>query len=266
MKSKIALLTVVLSAYFTAVPLARASSATEDAERELVRLMNEERAKKGVKPVEMDERLSEAARTHSENMARLKHLSHQFPGEPKLQERLAKTGVPFDAVAENVAHSGSAADAHEELMLSSGHRANILNPRYNAVGVGVVESKGHLYITQAFAHKLPDYGGGEIEQSVLEAFNGFRKQKQLPPARRSRVNKLRDFACQDNITAHDALQRFGGAETAVVFTGSNPEELPSQMQRMAGEAWVDSMALGVCPPSNTHSSYAMFRVVALFYR
>lgn len=243
-----------------------AASATEDAERKLVRLINEERTKKGIKPVEMDERLTEAARVHSENMARLKQLSHRFPGEPRLQDRLAKTGVAFDAVAENVAHSGSAADAHEELMLSSGHRANILNPRYNAVGVGVVEAKGHLYITQAFAHKLPEYGGGEIEQSVLEAFNNLRKQNRLPAVGRAKVSRLRDFACQENITAHSALQRFGGAESAVVFTGSNPEELPSQMQRMARESWVNSMALGVCPPSNTRSSYAMFSIVALFYR
>lgn len=265
MKSKIALL-AVLSVYFATIPLAAAASATEDAERELARLINEERTKQGLKPLEMDERLSEAARVHSQNMARLKQLSHQFPGEPKLQDRLARTGVPFDAVAENVAHSGSVGDAHEELMLSSGHRANILNPRYNAVGVGVVDVKGHLYITQAFAHKLPEYGGGEIEQSVLEAFNNLRKQNRLAVVGRARVSRLRDFACQQNITAQSALQRFDGADSAVVFTGSNPDELPSQMQRMAGEKWVSSMALGVCPPSNTHSSYAMFSVVALFYR
>jgi len=266
MKNKIAILAVALSVYLTAAPIAGASSATEDAERELVRLINEERARKGTKPLDIDRRLTEAARIHSEAMAANKQISHRFPGEDRLEDRLGKTGVPFDAVAENVAYSGSAGDAHEQLMLSSGHRTNILNPHYNAVGVGVVDRKGQLYITQAFAHRLPEYGAGEIEQAIISAFNNLRKQKRLPEVGRTRVNRLRDFACEQHTTAQAALERFGGAESAVVFTGSEPDDLPTQMQRMAGERWVGAVALGACPPSNTHSSYAMFNVVALFYR
>jgi uncharacterized protein YkwD len=266
MKSKLTFFLLIIWLLGSNVQPAVAANSVPDAERELVRLINEERAKKGAKPLEMDERLTEAARVHSEEMARRKQLSHRFPDEPRLQDRLAKTGVPFDAVAENVAHSGSAPDAHEQLMLSSGHRTNILNPGYNAVGVGVIERSGHLYITQAFAHKLPEYGAGEIEQSVIAAFNALRKQNRLPDVGRTRVNRLRDFACEQNITAQRALDRFGGADSAVVFTGTNPDELPGQMQKMAGQRWVGSMALGACPPSNTRSSYATFSVVALFYR
>src|SRR5262245_7778847 len=104
MKSKIAILTIALSVYLAAVPFARAASATEDAERELMRLINEERARKGAKPLDIDQRLTEAARIHSEAMANNKQLSHRFPGEDRLQDRLGKTGLPFDAVAENVAY------------------------------------------------------------------------------------------------------------------------------------------------------------------
>ncbi|MCI0348688.1 MAG: CAP domain-containing protein [Acidobacteriales bacterium] len=251
---------------FTASWKAGAANAIPDAERELVRLINEERARKGAKPVQTDERLTEAARTHSEIMAQHKQLAHRFPGEERLEDRLGKTGVPFDAVAENVAFSGSAAEAHEQLMLSSGHRANILNPKYNAVGVGVIERNGRLYVTQAFAHRLPEFGAGEIEQSILDAFNTLRKQNRLPEVMRTRVNRLRDFACEEKVTAQRALQRFGGPESAVVFTGSDPNDLPSQMQKMAGQRWIGSMAVGACPPSNTRSTYAMYNVVALFYR
>lgn len=269
MKSKIAFFMFAMSVGFTAVHLAASASmasATQDAERELVRLMNQERTKQGVEPLKMEERLTEAARVHSEEMARRKQLSHRFPNEERLQDRLAKTGMPFDAVAENVAHSGSAADAHQELMLSSGHRANILNPAYNAVGVGVVERDGHLYVTQSFAHRLPEYDANDIERRVLSAFNALRKQKGQGAVKRTKLDQLRDFACEQEVTASRALQRFGGANLAVVFTGSAPDELPSQMQKVAGQSGISSIALGACPPSNTRSSYATFSVVALFYQ
>jgi uncharacterized protein YkwD len=245
---------------------AGAASATVDAERELVRLMNQERAQRGAPPLEMDDRLSEAARTHSQEMAQRQKLSHRFPHEEKLQERLARTGVSFDAVAENVAHSSSPSSAHIELMNSPGHRANILNPKYNAVGVGVVERGDHLYITQAFARRLPEYRAEDIESRVFNAFNRLRKQNGQPTVRRAEVKRLREFACEGEVSANQALRRFGGASSAVVFTGSNPDELPSQMQRVAGQPWSGSIALGACPPANTQSNFAMFRVVALFTR
>lgn len=248
------------------LPSASAASPAADAERELVRLMNQERAQRGAPPLAMDERLSEAARTHSEEMARRQQLSHRFPHEEKLQERLGKTGVAFDAVAENVAHSSSASGAHIELMNSPGHRANILNPKYNAVGVGVVERGDHLYITQAFARRLPEYSAEEIENRVLVAFNRLREQNRQPAVRRTEVKRLRDFACEGEVTANQALRRFSGSSSAVVFTGSNPDELPSNMQKVAGQPWTGAIALGACPPSNTQSSYAMYRVVVLFIR
>jgi hypothetical protein len=257
---------LVLACGLADVAPAGAASATQDAEQELLRLMNQERAQRGAPPLALDERLSEAARAHSEEMARRRQLSHRFPHEEKLQERLARTGVSFDAVAENVAHSSSASGAHVELMNSSGHRANILNAKYNAVGVGVVESGDHLYITQAFARRLPEFSAQEIEDRVFAAFNRLRKQNRQPAVRRTEVKGLRELTCEGEVTASQALQRFGGASSAVVFTGSNPDDLPSQMQKVAGQPWTGAIALGACPPSNTQSSFAMFRVVALFIR
>lgn len=266
MKNKIPVFLFAIALCLTPFHVAEAASAAADAERELVGLMNQERAQSGAPPLVLDERLSEAARTHSQEMARRQQLSHRFPQEERLQDRLAKTGVSFDAVAENVAHSSSAASAHLELMNSPGHRTNILNPKYNAVGVGVVERGDHLYITQSFAHRLPEYNAEEIERRVLAAFNRLRKNNQRPAVGRADQGKLRNFACEGEVTASLALQRFNGASSAVVFTGSNPDQLPSQMQKLAGQPWNGSVALGACPPSNTQSSYAMFRVVALFYR
>ena len=264
-KSFIALHTLILLCV-ASVSSAGAASAAMDAERELLRLINQERTSRGAQPLQLDERLSEAARVHAEEMAERKQLSHRFPDEPRLQDRLAKTGVPFDSVAENVAHSGSAANAHVELMNSSGHRTNILNPKYNAVGIGVIERDNHVYVTQDFAHRLPEYTSADIERRVFSAFNTLRKQKRQAPVSRFNVNGLRDFACEQDVTATRALKRFLGPTSVVVFTSGDPDDLPEQMQKMASQSFVSSLALGACAPSSTRSSFAMFTLVALFYR
>ena len=55
------------------------------------------------------------------------------------------------ALGENVALNGSVEDSHRRLMASPGHRANILNPRFDAVGISVVHDEhGVFYVTENF--------------------------------------------------------------------------------------------------------------------
>src|SRR5438552_3036284 len=107
------------------------------AEQRLFDLLNSERIQQKLPALSLDQDLVEAARKHSEAMAKGKRLAHQMPGEASLNPRIAAAGARFDAVAENVAHSGSVEDAHVELLHSAGHRANILSREYDAVGIGI---------------------------------------------------------------------------------------------------------------------------------
>ena len=68
-------------------------------------------------------------------------------------------------------------DVHPALMASSGHRANILNTGYNAVGIGVVEEKGKIYVTQDFIFLVPAYSESQFKSAFAEAFNLARKSK-----------------------------------------------------------------------------------------
>ena len=63
-------------------------------------------------------------------------LSHQFDGEPSLQIRVADENLRSDRLAENVGLEMDVAGIHAGLMNSPPHRANILSPNYNAIGVG----------------------------------------------------------------------------------------------------------------------------------
>ncbi|HNX42352.1 MAG TPA: CAP domain-containing protein [Candidatus Aminicenantes bacterium] len=121
-------------------------------------LVNAERTKAGLPPLKKENRLERIALRHSEKMASEGRLSHRFPDYPELRERLFAEGLTFTAFAENVALSSerSPERVHQGFMDSPSHRANLLNPSYNAIGVGVsLDGEGDLYITEIFLALTP---------------------------------------------------------------------------------------------------------------
>jgi uncharacterized protein YkwD len=135
-----------------------AVSATYDlpAERQLLDLANQARAEAGLAPLQGDEGLTRAARTHSALMASRKQLSHDLAGEPALPQRLAATStLQFSAEGENVGLAPSAAGVHRGFMHSPHHRENLLNPDYNVAGFAVVRNGNMIYVTEDFGHSLP---------------------------------------------------------------------------------------------------------------
>jgi uncharacterized protein YkwD len=134
----------------TAAHAAQGALSNSSAEKRIFEELNTERISQGLNALQWDDHAAAAARAHAQLLAENGKLSHQFPGESSLPERLGATGVRFTVSAENVARTEFVEDAHPALMGSSGHRANILNTGYNAVGIGVVEEKGKIYVTQDF--------------------------------------------------------------------------------------------------------------------
>src|SRR5579872_3915312 len=125
--------------------------------REMFDLLNQERDKAGLPRFEWDYHLAQSARAHAGMLAERQELSHQFDGEPPLLVRIGSTGARFDVSAENVAMAPTVERAHQGLMDSPPHHANIMNPRYNAVGLAIVARGGELYVAQNFAHIVPSY-------------------------------------------------------------------------------------------------------------
>ncbi|MDP9365639.1 MAG: CvpA family protein [Chloroflexota bacterium] len=127
-------------------------SIDEEAEAEVLRLVNAERAAAGLDPVKIDRELAAVARAHSEEMFRLGYFAHRSPRTGEPGDRLDDAGVRYLASGENLAYAPSVAVAHRGLMESPGHRANILNPAFARLGVGVVRSPNRgLMISQEFA-------------------------------------------------------------------------------------------------------------------
>jgi uncharacterized protein YkwD len=242
------------------------TSALTSAESELYTLVNQERENHHLTLFALDGHLIAAARKHSPAMARAGRLSHQFPDEPDLKSRLAQAGARFDAVAENVAESDSVPNAHTELMHSPGHRANLLNPAYNAIGIGIVESGDQLYITEDFSHRVPEQTPENVEGQIFKQVNQIRRQNGLVALKRGDSSTLREAACRPGMTASAAKSYLSGPGFVVVFTQADANSLPAMLQKTAMDSLVTNIAIGVCYPPASQQGFAMFNAIVTLYR
>ncbi len=236
------------------------------AEKELYTLVNQERKERDLPLFALDSHLVAAARKHSQETARMGKLSHKFPGEPELKTRLAQAGGKFDSVAENVAESDSAQNAHFELMHSTGHRTNLLNPAYNAIGIGIVETDDRIYVTEDFSHRVPEQTVADVETQILKQVNQIRSNNGLVALKRASIPKLRELACQPGITPKAVWRDISASGTTVIFTQSDAASLPSQLKKAAVDPTVKNIAIGVCYPPASQEGFAMFTAIAVLYR
>ncbi len=114
-------------------------------EQQMVNLVNQERAKAGLKPLAVDMRLVKLARMKSQDMIDKKYFSHQSPTYGSPFDMMKREGITYRTAGENLAGASTVTRAHELLMQSAGHRKNILNPAFTHIGIGVV--KGGPYGT-----------------------------------------------------------------------------------------------------------------------
>jgi hypothetical protein len=243
---------------------AQGAPSISSAEKRIFEELNNERVSHGLTALQWDDHAASAARAHAQLLAENGKLSHQFPREKSLPERLGATGVRFTVSAENVARTEFIEDVHPALMASSGHRANILNTGYNAVGIGVVEEKGGIYVTQDFIFLVPAYSESQFQSAFAEAFNLARKSKGIRPLDAREDAGLHALACTTNGNAMKLSDKLSGASAVVVFTSSDPHHLPPEMDPRVANAGFHRMNYGVCFRPDQEHGYANFWVVAAF--
>lgn len=117
--------------------------------QQVLTLVNQERQAAGVAPLlQADTQATTAAKAHAEDMVGRSYFSHTSPEGWTPQNRLQMTGGSgFSLVGENIAVGQQTAQAvMTAWMGSSGHRANILDPRYTHLGVGVSQVSGPHWV------------------------------------------------------------------------------------------------------------------------
>jgi len=120
-------------------------------EARMLELVNQERARAGLRPLQADAEARDVARAHSQDMFQRGYFSHVTPDGKDPFDRLRGAGVRFLNAGENLALARTLPMAHQGLMDSPGHRANILRPQFGRVGIGIVDGGRHgLMVTQNF--------------------------------------------------------------------------------------------------------------------
>ena len=122
-----------------------------DLEKQMLDLVNQERAANGLRPLAPDPELTEVARRHSADMFARGYFAHDTPEGLTPFDRMHQANVQFLTAGENLALAPTLSVAHTGLMNSPGHRANILRPQFGRVGIGIMDGgmRG-LMVSQEF--------------------------------------------------------------------------------------------------------------------
>jgi uncharacterized protein YkwD len=122
-----------------------------DLEAQMLSLVNSERIKNGLSILKPDPELTKVARLHSVDMFQRGYFSHVSEDGKSPFDRMKENGVKFTNAGENLALAPTLDIAHNGLMHSPGHRANILRPQFGRLGIGIVDGgKYGLMISQEF--------------------------------------------------------------------------------------------------------------------
>ena len=117
--------------------------ADPNAETSLLTLVNIERRKQELPILESSNALKQLARTFAEDMFARGYFSHYNPEGESPFDRMEKSNISFLSAVENLALAPNVVLAHQGLMNSPLHRANILSPDFRKVGIGIID--GGIY-------------------------------------------------------------------------------------------------------------------------
>jgi hypothetical protein len=123
----------------------------EAAAEDIFELLNRARIEEGLDPLAWSAPLAEVGEGHATEMYVEGYFSHISPVTGTVADRMADAGIPYLVVGENLALAATARTAHEGLMDSPGHRANIVGERFTRVGIGVIRGPYGLMVVQVFS-------------------------------------------------------------------------------------------------------------------
>lgn len=125
----------------------------EATELAMINLVNKERTSRNLQALTFDSKLRDAARDHSEDMFKRGYFSHYTPEGQDVTYRAQKYGIDYMVIGENLAYAPSLEVAHQGLMNSPGHRANILSSDYHKIGIGALDGGVYGFMfTQVFSN------------------------------------------------------------------------------------------------------------------
>jgi uncharacterized protein YkwD len=130
------------------------------AEQRLLASVNRDRAAAGLPSLRWDDAVAAVARSYSEEMRRTGLVAHISPTSGSAADRVRAANITTRMVLENIARAYSLNEAHQALMGSPGHRANLMSVAATHIGIGVAfgddrSGRRELFITQVLTRVPP---------------------------------------------------------------------------------------------------------------
>lgn len=226
-----------------------AAAPTSD-EKLLVDLVNVERSARGLNPVVWDGMLTSVARAHGEDMCLMGRASHNSSKDgADYGARLARSSYRARGVAENVAYNADVVKAHRALMLSPGHRHNILDPDLTAVGMAVVVEprSDWVYVVEDFATPIANVTDAEAARLIRETLaNSAAKVGRTAPPEDKALSRQLGGMVERMIASgsvNSAVARSVGEGWTLAFTSMDPAMPPTSALARAVSA--ESYALAI---------------------
>src|ERR1700678_750317 len=234
--------------------LALPGLAQQPAEQQVMDLANQDRAQQGLAPLKWDPALAQAAAAHAQIMAGQPELAHQYPGEPDLAARCGAAGAHFRIIEENVALAPTPQALEQEWMHSPPHRANILNPTMNSIGIGLVRRGGNYYAVEDFADGVAGLRPEQIEQKIA----GLLQQKGLQSA--GLTQDARQTCEMEHGSAGGSSPRF-----IMRWEGSDLSRLPAVLEQKISAGQYHKAAVGACDSGNPAQGFTTYKVAVMLY-
>jgi hypothetical protein len=235
--------------------LTTTAHAQSPAEQALLQLANQARAPYNLPPLHWDANLAHAAQAHVQWVLRTPgQLLHQYPGEPGLITRGARSGARFGTIAENIGGRGENPAALQQIwMTTPTHRANLLDPNLNVVGIAVAAGPdGLLYAVEDFARNVPALSPAAVEQHV---------QKLLQAQGLAPAPSNEDARKTCTMTSGQA----GTPKLVIQWDGSDISQLPNPLLQQLSKAKYTAAAVGACPGNQPNQQFTTYHIAVLLY-
>jgi hypothetical protein len=224
---------------------------------QLFAMANQTRAQEGRGRLVWDQALADAAMKHCMRMAAEGPISHRYGGEPDLTARAGEAGAHFSLIEENIAVGPYPGSIHQSWLNSPGHRANLLNPEIDRVGIAVVAAQGVLYAVADYARAVPVLSPGQVEGAVagLLRAKGIKVRREAAEAR---------AACRMN---HGLPPGNGGEMPRFImrWQDSNLDHLPPRLDESLDSGQYRQAEVGSCPAQDTQGAFTVYRVAVLLF-
>jgi Cysteine-rich secretory protein family len=248
---------ILMTWFLVLTVVARAQNASmNDEERsaaaDLLQATNQDRSSQGLEALHPDPALTKAAWEHAQRMVASGTLSHQLPGEPDIIVRVQQVGLHCSTVAENVAEAPTPGQINDEWMNSEAHRANLLDPRVNTVGIAIVQRRGELYAVEDFARVVESMTRPQEEQQVASqlARHGIRVRT---------GDALAESYCGGTPSGTRPLPAL-----VVRYSTVDLSQLPTKVAQGIGNGTYHSAVVGACSPAN-QNGFTAYQIVILLY-